>query len=396
MDNKNVIVVGAGASGIFTALAIKKKNPSYRVTIIEKNNKIGKKLAATGNGKCNILNSCVNEYSYNDYSLFNKDEIYDYVSSYINENFGIKLKQIGNLNYPYNESANTLLLLLQGLLKQYEVEVRLEEMVIDYEFADTKYMVLTNKNKYKCDDLVIASGNKSAPKFGSDGNLFTILQKHGYQFSSFLPGLCPIKTCEKTKDVSGQRLKANVSLYVNDQKTYAESGEVLFKDDGLSGIVIMNISSIIARHYNNNDRYFLSLDLFENNNEYDLINTLSEINEKGNKSFNPLLSLFNKPIVDYILKRIKIEDKVYYSEKEISVIAHALKDFRFSFNDFYTFSDSQVTVGGIEITNIKNTFESKIEPHVFILGELLNIDGLCGGYNLMFAIYSALMASDNI
>lgn len=367
-----VIVIGAGASGITAAINIKRNHPKDDVLIIEHLDKPLKKILATGNGKCNLGNAKIDFNRYNN-SEFAKKIISDYDYEKFFDSISIKTKLIGDLAYPISESAVSVREALLNEVKRLGIKINLEEEIVDY-IVDNKIEVITNKSKYIVDKLVLAGGLKSSPKLGSDGSLIKIIQKHGYLVKEPQVGLAPLFTKERTKELDGTRVKANVSLYSNNKLIHSEEGEVLFKEHGLSGIVVFNTLSLISR--NPNKTYKISLDLLPNYSDEYLKNY------SNSHTFSDLLLAFVNPkISDYLNKR--------YQNK--GDILKALKSLDFTFEKAADFEFSQVSVGGISISEINHNMESKKEKNVYIVGELLDIDGPCGGYNLTWAFASGLL-----
>lgn len=370
-----VIVIGAGASGVVAAITYKRNHASDDVLIIEQLEKPLKKLLATGNGKCNLGNSNIN------YSLFNNETFtkstidkYDYKKFF--ESISIKTKLIGDLAYPISESAVSVRDALLKEVKKLNINIYSSEKLIDYK-VENKIKVITDKNTYIADKLILSGGLKSSPKLGSDGSIIDILERHHYQITPLKPGLCPIYTKEKTKEIDGVRVKAKVTLKLNGKLIHEENGEVLFKEHGLSGIVMFNASSFISRLGNENVK--ISLDLLPDYNESELLNYY-----KSEGLENTLLAFINPKISTYLKNRFKDEKSIIKS----------IKNLEFLFEKSYGYEFSQVTVGGIKYTEITDDFESKREKNVYLIGELLDIDGPCGGYNLTWAFASAIkMAS---
>lgn len=385
------LIVGAGASGLVLGLQLKLKNKDEEVIIIDKNNKVGKKLLVTGNGKCNLGNSgsINNRYRNND---FTKVVLDDYGFKYQQQFFaklGIKTKLMGELCYPYSESAKSFVDYLYELALSLGIKFFFEEEVVDY-VNEKEICVKTNKANYLVNRLIITSGGKSYPKFGSDGGVFKILVKHGYTITDLYPGLCPIKTKEKTKDISGNRLKVLVRLSLDNQTPYEELGEVLFKDDGLSGIAIFNVSSFIARNIGSFKSAFIKLDLFPQTKEEDLYLEFKRITSLPQ---NVLNGYFNKEVVNYLMRRVK-DDKS--NADELRKITQICKNLEFEYLDLYDFANAQVTVGGLSLTCINNDLSSKMENNIYFAGEILDNDGLCGGYNLMWAFGTALYLGETL
>ena len=377
-----IIIIGGGASGLIAAISQKMKHPGDDVLVIDHSNKISKKTFASGNGRCNLGNLNIKDNSYNAVlakRTVTKENVKSLISFY--EDLGILIKAEGDLLYPYSLSSETYVSQLVNKAGDLGVNFLINEEVVDY----TNKVVITSSKTLNYDKLIIATGGKSQEKFGSNGKMFDILTNHGYEINPLIPGLCPIKTKEDTSSISGQRVKCEVTLSYNEER-YFEEGEVLFKDDGLSGIVIFNISSIIARNRKDYD-YKISLNLFKDYDEVSLLSKFRKLNDSNN---NFIYGVFHKKIADYILRLCKISPKNKYSLYEIEKIISTSRNLEFTYKSNYGFDDSQVTIGGLKLEEINLRMESRKEKNVFFIGEVLDVDGLCGGFNLMWAALSAL------
>ena len=370
-----VLIIGAGASGIVAAINYKRNHISDDVLVIERLDAPLKKLLASGNGKCNLGNANI------DFSLYNNPKFarsiiegYDYKKFF--SSVSIETKTLGDLAYPVSESAVSVKEALLNSVKSLGIPVKTGEKLIDYVVKD-KIEVTTDKAKYSVDKLFLAGGLKSSPKLGSDGSVLDILSKHGYIVVSPEAGLCPIYTKEKTKLVDGVRVKSVVSLFKNGEIEHKEAGEVLFKEHGLSGIVIFNTASIISR--DPKAAYKIQLDLLPDFSSEYLKNY-----RNSHKFSEFLLAFLNPKLSKYLCERFSDENKIFNS----------LKSLEFTFDKSYGFDFSQVSVGGIDITEVDGKLMSKREKNVFIIGELLNIDGPCGGYNLTWAFASAIKSTN--
>ncbi len=358
------IIIGAGASGVASAINIKRKYPKDDVIIIEHSDKALHKILATGNGRCNLGNQKLDISKYNHPELMGLYSFKEYIK-YV-ESYGFKTKAIGDLIYPYSESAQTV---RNQMLKEADklgVKIHLEEDLVDYEVIKNGVRVKTNRDSYDADKLIIATGGKSTKGLGNDGSIYEILKKHHYTIVPLHPGLVPIKTKENTKLVDGLRVKANVTLLENGKKVFNEDGEVLFKKDGLSGIVIFNASNHIKNPTYN---YEIVLNVLPYFNE-----DLEENYQQFSVKTEFLENYFSPKLVEYFSSRIS--NKNYIKD---------LQNFKFTFKDFYDFENSQITIGGISIDQVKPNFESKSEPNVHFVGEVLDMHGPCGGYNLTWA-----------
>ncbi len=347
---RKVAIIGGGISGCFAAIRIKEKHPDYQVSIFEHNDKLLKKIYATGNGKCNFANigSLIDKYSNEAFALpildsFNSKDVINYF-----ESIGIKSKTVGDLVYPYSESAETVAIHLLKRIDELKIDVHLLTNVKDYQ----KGLLETDRGTFSYDSLIISVGGKSSPQLGSNGEFHDVLLKHGYKFKESSPSLCPIKTKENTKMVEGVRSKASVSLYQGNKLIHEEEGEFLFKKDGLSGMVVFNMTHFINRLDSKNN-ITLHIDFAKGlKGEYD--------------------SLVNPKLAKYLLNNeLDIHNTIY------------------TFKDFYGYENSQVTSGGLLVSELNDDLSSKREKDVYFIGEVVDVDAVCGGYNIMWALSSA-------
>ena len=370
-----IVVIGAGASGLVAAINYKRHHKSDDVLVIERLENSLKKLLASGNGKCNLGNSNI------DFSLYNNPEFakkiiddYDYKKFF--SSIGIETKTNGSLAYPVSESAVAVKEALLNCAKSLGISVKNAENMIDFEVKD-RIKITTDKAGYYADKLYLAGGLKSTPKLGSNGSVLDVLVRHGYKINEPQPGLSPLFTKEKTKSIDGIRVKASVSLFEGKKLIHKEDGEVLFKEHGLSGIVIFNTMSLIARDIKK--QYKICLDLLPDFSEeylkkYRNYHKFSEL----------LLAFLNPKVSAYLKDRFVKEDAIFAS----------IKNLEFTFDHSYGFDFSQVSVGGISVDEVDEKLMSKREKNVFIIGELLDIDGPCGGYNLTWAFASAIKSTN--
>ena len=356
-------IIGGGASGTFVAIRIKELNPSFDVTIIERNDKLMKKIAVTGNGRCNYANLGSLEGKYNNpfaNQIINNLKPTELVDLF--EGYGIHPTKIDNLVFPISLSAQTVILMLNKRLEELDINICLNEKVLDYQVNNNQCILKTDKQTHVFDKLVFSCGGKAYPQMGTDGSLFDVLKQHGYQIEALSPSLSPIKVKENVKKISGQRVKCLVSLLYKDKLYYAEEGEVLFKDDGLSGIVMLNMSQKI-----------------------------NELADK--KAVKIVLDLVpnNKVRPNQYLEFVHPKVASYLTDNNLSI-----NRLVFTFKNFYDFNIAEVSHGGVSLKDITSGLQSKKENKVFFTGEVLDIDGMCGGYNLMFAFASAETVAKSI
>ena len=354
---KRVLIIGGGISGVFAGIRIKESHPDYIVEIFEHNDKLLKKIYATGNGKCNFANlgSLKNKYNNETFALdiinsFNAIDIINYFNS-----IGVNSKSIGDLVYPYSESAETVATKLLKKVEELDIKVHLSVNVIDYK----NNQLQTDRGTFPYDALIISIGGKSSPKLGSKGDFWPVLYKHGYAFKEDHPSLCPINTKENTKMVEGLRHKVHSSLYQGKKLIHEEDGELLFKKDGLSGMVIFDMTHYINLLDNKKD-ITIHIDFAKDQHgDYD--------------------SLLSPKLATYLLNnKLDIHDTI------------------FTFKDFYGYEFSQVTSGGISLNNINDDLSSKLEKNIYFIGEIVDVDASCGGYNMMWAFASAEKVNQSI
>lgn len=374
------IIIGAGAAGLLSALAIKKKDPFADILILEKEDKAGRKLYATGNGHCNLLNKNLAKESFNHQETMGKylnEFPYSSLRSFY-ESLGLPLLEQGDYVYPLTYSAASFVSFLLKRLDEFGVEIKLKTKVLDYKIGE-KIEVVTTEDSFICDRLIITVGGCSTPKLGSDGSLFPILKKHGYSIIDPLPGLAPVLVKEKNavRLLSGVRHEAIVSLLENGRLLASQEGELLFKDDGLSGICLFNLESVIARRHGGG-AYSFSIDLFPHRE------TLGpELIE--NKRLDP-----EDFLTDFLIPPLAKEVERQARDKGCSLL-ESMHSLTYVFDGFYPFANSQVSVGGVDLSFLDECLESKLEKGVGFAGEIVDIDGFCGGFNLSWCLISALL-----
>jgi hypothetical protein len=359
--SKNIVIVGGGISGVFAAIRIKEKHPSYKVSIFEKNNKLLRKIYATGNGRCNFANqgNLNNKYNHESFVLpiinaFSSLNIVEYF-----ERIGIKSKSVNELLYPLSDTAETVALMLNRKVEELKIKVHLEESMIDY----SSNALITDKGSYHFDNLIIASGGKASPQFGSDGSIFSMLKNHGYSLIVPKPSLCPIKVKENVYLVEGLRAKVYLTLLIDGKLKHKEDGELLFKKDGLSGIAIFNFTHFINRE-KNMKRINICVDFAPNH---------------GQIMPNQYVEFLHPRLANYLAKNnLDIHKTI------------------FTFKGLYDFPNAQVSSGGLSIKEVSETLESKKEKNVYFIGEVLDVDAICGGFNIMWALASAEKVSNNL
>jgi len=381
-DKKKVAIIGGGASGVFSGILLS-SSKDIDVTIFEKQNRILKKLLQTGNGMCNITNSdCDNIDNYNTDLI--KDTLIKFNHNKELEIFsdlGLLIKEeTEGRCYPYSKKASTVFDIFDRALKNNNVNVHTDIDVKDIK-CENGYKLITNKGNFAFDYVIVSTGSKS--NIGFDYDMYNILKKNGFNIVKPRPSLVGFKTVENIKPLSGIRFKASVKLVENDKVKEIRSGEVQFKDDGVSGIVIMELS----RLYNRDAKTYISLDLMSDYTEDELTNIIANNVSKYHSLDACIMGMLPKMMVLDIVK--KAED--------INSVVKLIKNYKLNIKDTYDFNQSQVTRGGVDLNDVNlATYESKNKKNMYLIGEVLDVDGNCGGYNLHFAFASAYVASMSI
>ena len=399
-------IIGAGAGGIFTA--INAKNKKNKITLIEKNDKIGKKIFITGKGRCNITNAKFFD-EFLDNILVNKKFMYSSFTNFDNyalmnylENKGLKLTtQRGDRVFPKSEKSNDVIKFFEKLIKEKNIDLKLNENVNKiYKDKNTnKFIVITQKNSYEFDKVVIATGGLSYPLTGSTGDGYKFAKYFSHKIISTKPALCPIKFIDDDLDsLNGISLK-NVSLNVEcKDKKISEFGEMLIGKNFITGPIVLTMSSLINRKKVKNMYIDLkaSLDFekldnrllrdFENNSNKDVGNILKKL----------LLNAF----VDVVLKRSNIDFHTkanQITKDERFRLIKEIKYFNLKFNGLSEIKNAIITSGGVDCKELDpKNMQSKIVSGLYFVGEVTDVDALTGGYNLQIAFSQAYACAKDL
>ena len=419
----NIGIIGGGASGMILASKLKKKN----VTLIEKNNKLGKKLLLTGNGKCNYTNLNYNNLDIiynNDFAikLYKKYDNYSFIDYFRELGIVPKIETHKGIDYIYpnsNKSTSVYYCLLDKILSN-GVNILYNSEVIDISLDRNKfYVTLNNKKTLEFDKLVLATGGMSYKNTGSDGFGHKLAMKLGHNIADLLPGLSALKfTIDKNERYrfNGKcRVNAKV-VYKSKVSNYEETGEIQFNDNIISGIPVLNLSNKIAKDLKMNlpikilidfsdsllidnglKKIEISDDLKIKKIKEVLINRRDNTNYRKTKDF--LCGFLPDEINDALLKisGISNKDLSNLKDSECETLAKNIAAFTIYINELPNFDNAQITIGGVDINQIDiNTLESKIIKGLYFMGEILDIDGICGGYNLQLAYSTASVVADSL
>ncbi len=389
----DLVVIGAGASGMMAAITAARNNK--KVCILEKLDKAGKKLFATGNGKCNFTNEIMNADCYGGDRKFVSHVLEQFtVSDCLNffHSIGIYPKNKNGYYYPNSEQAASVVTALLSELERLGVRVFYEitvETIVPYE---DKVIVQTKTGAFEGKRLIIATGLLASPKLGSDGSILNTIKGLGHHFAPILPALCGFY-CKglRFKNISGVRTHGTVFAYIDGKCVAEDTGEIQFTDYGLSGIPIFQISRFLSKGIYENRNVEIKFNLlpdFDRNQLIDEINYRKKI--YASMPVTRLLNgLLNQKLSDMVLEKAGIDSDIYassISSEDIINIAASIQETTIKVTKYRDFEFAQVCTGGIPSSDICfETLESKLINNVFFTGEILDVDGICGGYNLHFA-----------
>ena len=397
----DIVIIGGGVSGIVSA--IKSFNGRNRITILERNDKCLKKLLLTGNGRCNYFND---DTSISNYHSMREDLLDKVINSdnmsrildFYNE-LGIIPKIKNGYYYPFSNQASTVRDALLFEVMKLGISIKYNYLVEKIECSNNKFII---NDSLVCDKVIIATGSCSYPKTGSDGMGYDFLRKFGHNIIKPLPALVQLNSDFKyCRELSGIRSDVILSLYEDDEFISSSVGEVQLTDYGISGICTFNLSHFVTRGLDVGRKEVIKVNFlpFIKDNYMEWFNTYS--NKHNDKNIYMLLcNILNYKLVKVILKVCSIDNETYYNELDYnsrSLLIDNLTNFKFNIVRTKDFNFSQVCNGGVSLDEVNlSTFESLIVDGLYITGEVLDINGNCGGYNLICAVISGILVGDDL
>lgn len=403
----NVIVVGGGAAGMMAAIFAARNGQN--VTLLEKNEKLGKKIFITGKGRCNITNASEIEdlfsavisnpkFLYSGFYSFTNDQVIHFF-----EELGVATKiERGNRVFPVSDHSSDVIAALTREMQHLKVKVQLhcevKELLINNE-REIKGVRLANGKKMTADAVVIATGGISYPSTGSTGDGYRFARNCGHKVTELFPSLVPMEVKEwYAKELQGLSLK-NIEIHITDgkKKLYDEFGEMLFTHYGVTGPVILSASSIVGKTLEKKE-LVLHIDLKPALTEEQLDKRLlREFEANHNKQFknaiDSLLPAKLRPVI-IELSGIEEEKKVHEITKEERLnLLRLIKDFHMTLTGLRGYNEAIITKGGISVKEIDpGTMESKLIKNLYFAGEVLDLDAVTGGYNLQIAWSTGYLA----
>ena len=403
-----VIVVGGGPSGMMAALTASKNG--HDVTLVERNDELGKKLKLTGGGRCNITNKRYIEeffdkvvtnqkFLYSAFYSFTNEDLLDFLSE---SNLEYKVEEHNDYKvYTKSDKATELINLFKNILLDNNIEILYNSKVSDLiinENNKIEGVVLENHTKIFGDKVIISTGGKSHSKTGSDGAMYKILKKHGHTVTNIYPALSPLKIKEDwTRRLQGISLKGvEISCKLNKRKKVSKRGDMLFAHFGITGPVVLIISSYINKLLEN-EEVELSIDCIPDVSEDEI---RKAIRENPNKNIvNNLKHILPQNFIKEILDILSLSDtkpNELTKENENKIVEY-IKDMKLTTNSTLGIQVSMVTSGGVSVKEINSsTMESKLIENLYFTGEVIDVDAETGGYNLQIAFSTGYLAGISI
>lgn len=361
-----IAIIGGGAVGLMTASYLMKNNSSSKITIYDRNKGFGRKILASGNGKCNFMNYKALPSDYNNpefiekiSKLASKEECLNYFND-----LGLlfKFDDEGRM-YPVTESSDTILSILMLDLKK--INYKLETVVEKIEVKANK-VIINGNEEYDC--AVLATGSNASIAESKCKDTYKYLSSLNLKMTSLSPVLVGLKAYDDFTILKNTRFKCHLTYHGT--KTYEENGEIIFKEDGVSGICVMNASRYFVKNS------LMTFDFYPSVSKEELAYKLNARYNVSNNSDYYLAGICHENLIKYLKNKNILEPLA---------VAKVLKAFTIKIKEPYEMKNAQVSRGGVALDEVNDNLALRKYPNIFIGGEMLDIDGRCGGYNLLFA-----------
>lgn len=396
MKKYNILIIGGGAAGLAAAVSARWENSSISIGIIEKNDRVARKIHATGNGRCNYTNTDIKkEYFYGDEAFISQvlESFGTGEAIAFFEKLGVMPRFEEGRVYPLSNQASTIADSLRLYLLENGVDFITDTFVSHIEKTPLGFKV----GDFFAEKVIVATGGKASPNLGSDGSGYKLLQEFGHKCTKLKPALVSLKTeNDITKQLKGVKVFARVTLFQNGKEIKSDQGEILFTDYGVSGIPVMQISRFAYKGME------LVIDMLP---DLTVDGVIGEIyrritlfpNREGIELFSGLV---NKKVAVPMLKYAKTEKMSVkaknFTDENVRKFGKFLKGLKLMVYGDNGFNNAQVCAGGVELDDFNpKTMESKFTKNVYCAGEILNCDAICGGYNLHWAWATGFIAGKN-
>ena len=398
---RHVAVIGGGAAGMIAAITSAREGA--RVTILEHKDRIGKKILSTGNGRCNFTNTyqtpaCYRsdnrDFAWNIIQKFNVEKTISFFKE-----LGIYPKDRNGYLYPYSDQAAAILEVLQIEVAKLDICVMTEINVLDIQPVKRGIRITTDKKTITADSVILACGSKAAPVTGSDGSGYQLAKLFGHRIVPVLPALVQLRCAEKFyKSISGVRVQGTVEIYADDIFLASDTGEIQLTNYGISGIPVFQVSRYAAKALYKKQSVTAVLNFMPDMNKEEFLLFLQErITLCPYKTLDEFFTgVFPKKLCELWIRLSRLPKEMRVSDlsgEQLEKLVLLIQHLRTHITETNSFEQAQICCGGVDTTEINpDTLESNYVPGIYFAGELLDVDGICGGYNLQWAWSSGFVA----
>lgn len=398
---RHVAVIGGGAAGMMAAITAAREG--VKVTILEHKDRIGKKILSTGNGRCNFTNifqtpACYRsdnrDFAWNIIQKFNVEKTISFFKE-----LGIYPKDRNGYLYPYSDQAAAILEVLQIEIAKLDICVMTEINVLDIQPVKRGIRVTTDKKTITVDSVILACGSKAAPVTGSDGSGYQLAKLLGHRIVPVLPALVQLRCAEKFyKSISGVRVQGTVEIYADDISLASDTGEIQLTNYGISGIPVFQVSRYAAKAIYQKQSVTAVLNFMPDMNKDEFLSFLQErITLCPHKTLDEFFTgIFPKKLCELWIRLSRLPKEMRVSDlsgEQLEKLVLLIQHLRTHITETNAFEQAQICCGGVDTTEINpDTLESNYVPGIYFAGELLDVDGICGGYNLQWAWSSGFVA----
>ncbi len=403
---KKIAIIGGGASGLMAALFAARSGAN--VTIYEHNNSVGKKILASGNGRCNIINTTA---SYEDYAGADPQFV-TYTLKQLSFGYFEKLcHSIGLLLdikddgrcYPLSNEAKSVLIALKSAVSEAGVKIITESKVTAITKNDSLFNVQTDQDKQSYNNVLIATGSEAAPQLGATADGYIFARAFGHEILPTYPSLVQLHLDSKNHPkMAGVKTTAEVTLFIENKSNTKVTGDILFAAYGISGLAILDISQRASHALLHKQRVSISLNLLPRYDRGELVSLIEKLfaSVPNHDVHTALCGLIPAKIATYLLEDAALALTTTVSAlnpKEVKKLAHLIGEWKFEVTDTHGFKHAEVSGGGVSTAQVNNkTMESKLVEGLYFAGEVLDIVGRRGGYNFNFAWASGMIAGKEI
>lgn len=398
---RHVAVIGGGAAGMMAAITAAREG--VKVTILEHKDRIGKKILSTGNGRCNFTNTyqtpaCYRsdnrDFAWNIIQKFNVEKTISFFKE-----LGIYPKDRNGYLYPYSDQAAAILEVLQIEIAKLNICVMTEINVLDIQPVKRGIRVTTDKKTITVDSVILSCGSKAAPVTGSDGSGYQLAKLLGHRIVPVLPALVQLRCAEKFyKSISGVRVQGTVEIYADDISLASDTGEIQLTNYGISGIPVFQVSRYAAKAIYQKQSVTAVLNFMPDMNKDEFLSFLQErITLCPHKTLDEFFTgIFPKKLCELWIRLSRLPKEMRVSDlsgEQLEKLVLLIQHLRTHITETNAFEQAQICCGGVDTTEINpDTLESNYVPGIYFAGELLDVDGICGGYNLQWAWSSGFVA----